>query len=80
MYRQILVHPDEVDYQRILWLQYDEAFQPKPALVALMNREFELRKWISNVPELLNDIPLHLREQFSLTIKSDESHKILGFS
>jgi len=143
MYRQILVHPDDVNYQRILWQPADcttinhyalltvtygtacapylamrvlhqlardegapfplavavfqesiyvddalfgadeieDVIQTREQLTALMKcGQFELRKWTSNVPELIIDIPVDMRENSDHLIQRDESLKILGLS
>lgn len=46
---------------------------------ALRRGQFELRKWVSNTPELLENIPIEHREiKPNLSLNSDESIKTLG--
>lgn len=57
----------------------NEAQDIKYELVDLLNKgEFELRKWISNEPQLLTDLPTDHCE-LNFTEDADTSLKILGF-
>ncbi|GFX26563.1 integrase catalytic domain-containing protein [Trichonephila clavipes] len=93
MFRQIKVHEEDVDWQRILWRdsptepikEYRLTTVTYASVRAAGDDEkrggFSLRKWVSNDPDVLATIPDELKAVGSKhTIKDDQPVKILGIA
>ncbi|GFW23877.1 integrase catalytic domain-containing protein [Trichonephila clavipes] len=93
MFRQIKVHEEDVDWERILWrdsptepIRENRLTTVKYASVRAAGDDekrggFSLRKWVSNDPDVLATIPKELKAVDSKhTIKDDQPVKILGIA